>query len=70
METIIAFLGSNKAAIGAIVSILEGIAVLINLWRKFRGKNEGETESMLVSPSKFKVFLWICNPINCFRKSK
>lgn len=68
IETIIAFLTTNKAIIGAVVSIGEGIVVLINLWRKFRGNNEGEVESMSSSPSKFKAFLWVCNPINVFRK--
>lgn len=68
IETIIAFLSTNKAAIGAIVSIGEGIVVLINLWRKFRDNNEGEVEPMSASPSKFKAFLWIVNPFNVFRK--
>lgn len=70
METIIAFLGSNKTVIGAIISALEGIVVLINLWRQFRSKNKGEAESMSAFPSKLKAFLWLANPINVFRKSK
>lgn len=70
IETIIAFLTTNKAVIGAIVSIGEGIVVLINLWRKFRSNRGGEVESMLASPSTFKAFLWICNPLNVFRKPK
>ena len=68
IETIIAFLTTNKAVIGTIVSIGEGIIVLINLWRKFRGNSEGEVESM--SASKLKSFLWVCNPINVFRKPR
>ncbi len=70
IETIIAFLTTNKALIGAIVSIGEGVVVLINLWRKFRGNNKGEVKSMLTSPFKFKAFLWVCNPVNVFRKPK
>lgn len=70
IETIIAFLGSNKAVIGAIVSILEGTVVLVNLWKKFRGNNGGEVEQMSASPSKFKAFLWVCNPVNVFRKPR
>jgi hypothetical protein len=68
IETIIAFLATNKAAIGAIVSILEAIVVLINLWRKFNNSG-GEVESMSASPSSvFKGFLWVINPVNVFRK--
>jgi hypothetical protein len=70
IELIIAFLGSHKAAIGAIVSILEGIVVLVNLRAKFRGKKVGEVESMSASPTTFQAFFWVINPINCFRKSK
>jgi hypothetical protein len=70
VETLIAFLGSNKAVIGAVVSILEGIAVLINLWSKFRSKKIGGAESMSAPPIAFKAFLWVINPVNCFRKSK
>ena len=69
IETIIAFLSTNKAVIGAIVSIGEGIVVLINLWRKFRDNNKGEVDSMSASPSKFKALLWVVNPLNVFRKS-
>ncbi len=68
IEMIIAFLTTNKAVIGAIVSIGEGIVVLINLWRKFRDNKEGKAESMSAFPSNFKAFLWVCNPINVFRK--
>jgi len=70
IETIIAFLATNKAAIGAIVSIGEGIVVLINLWRKFAATTKGEVDVMSASPFKFKAFLWIANPINLFRKLK
>ena len=70
IETIIEFLGSNKAVIGAIVSILEGFVVLINLWRKFAAKTKGEVDVMSASPSTFKAFLWVANPINLFRKPK
>lgn len=70
IEMIIAFLTTNKVIIGAIVSIGEGIVVLINMWRKFRGNSGGEVESMSASPSKFKTFLWVCNPINVFRKPR
>lgn len=70
IEAIIAFLSTNKAAIGAIVSIGEGIVVLINLWRKFRDNKEGEVRSLSASPSKFKAFLGIINPINVFRKTE
>ena len=70
IEAIVAFLTSNKAVIGVIVSIGEGVVVLINLWRKFRGNNGGEAESMSASPSKFRGFLWVVNPINLFRKPK
>ena len=69
VESIIAFLASNKAAIGAIVSILEGIVVLINLWRKWK-KKEGGAGVMSAPPSVFQSFLWTLNPINCFRKMK
>jgi len=68
MGAFFTFLGTNKAAIGAIVSILEGIVVLINFLRKLGVKKGGEVESMSASPSKIKAFMWICNPINVFRK--
>lgn len=70
IETIIAFLTANKAAIGAVVSIGEGLVVLINLWNKFVSTTKGEADVMSASPSAFKAFLWVCNPINCFRKPK
>ena len=70
METIIVFLASNKAAIGAIVSILEGFVVLVNLWRKFSAKTKGEVDVLSSSPFVFKGFLWAANPINLFRKPK
>ncbi len=70
IEAIIAFLTTNKAVIGAIVSIGEGIVVLINLWRKFSAKTKGEVDVMSASPSKFRAFLWVANPINLFRKPK
>lgn len=70
METIIDFLATNKAAIGTVGSILESIVVLINLWRKFTAKAKGEVDIMSASPSKFKAFMSICNPINVFRKPK
>jgi hypothetical protein len=70
METIIEFLATNKAAIGAIVSILEGFVVLINLWRKFAAKAKGEVDVMSASPSGFRAFLWAANPINLFRKPR
>lgn len=70
IETIIAFFSANKAAVGAIISIGEAIVVLINLWSKFRGNREGEIESMSSSLSTFKAFLWVCNPLNVFRKPK
>lgn len=69
IETIIALLVSNKAIIGAVVSIGEGIVVIINLWTKFRGKNGG-VEPMSAPPSVFKDILWVINPANCFRKPK
>lgn len=69
VETIVTFLASNKAAIGAIVSILESIVVLINLWRKWK-KKEGGADVMSAPPSISQSFLWIINPINCFRKMK
>ena len=70
MEAIIAFLASNKAVIGAMVSILEGFVVLINLWRKFSAKPKGEVDAMSSSPSAFREFLWAANPINLFRKPR
>lgn len=70
METIVAFLASNKAAIGAVVSVLEGFVVLINLWRKFSAKTKGEVDVMSSSPSVFKGFLWVLNPISLFRKPR
>lgn len=68
MEALITFLVSNKAVIGAIVSILEGFVVLINLWRKFSAKTQGEVDAMSASLSKFRAFFWAANPINLFRK--
>lgn len=68
IELIIEFLATNKAVIGAVVSILEGIVVLINLWRKFSLKKKGEVEVQSASPSTFKAFLWVANPVNLFRK--
>lgn len=79
IETIIAFLSANQAAIGATVSIGEGIVVLANLskcvlrtdshsWRKFRDNNGGEVDFMSASPPRFKAFLWVVNPLNVFRK--
>lgn len=65
-----AFLGSSKAVIGAVVGVLESIVVLINLLSKFRSNHEGEVAFMSASPSVFRAFLWVINPINCFRKSK
>lgn len=70
METIIDFLTSNKAVIGAIGSILESLVVLINLWRKFVANTKGEVDVMSASPSKFKAFIWVINPVNIFRKPK
>jgi len=70
METIIAFLTSNKAVIAAIVSILEGFVVLINLWKKFAAKTKGEVDVMSASPSTFKAFIDVINPVNVFRKPK
>ena len=69
VETIIAFLASNKAVIGAVVSIGEGIVVLINLWKKFKS-NKGRAGVMSASPSFSRTFLYSINPINCFRKVK
>jgi hypothetical protein len=69
IETIIDFLGSNKAVLSAIVSIGEGIIVLVNLWRQFRNKSGGEVANMAAPPPKFKAFLWAANPINLFRKT-
>ncbi len=68
IETIIAFFGANKVAIGAVISIGEGIVVLMNLWRKFRKKRNGET-NVMSSSSAFKEFLWVINPVSLFRKS-
>lgn len=68
IETIIAFLSTNGAVIGAVVSIGEGIVVLINLWYKFRDNKEREVDLMSASLSKFKTFLWVVNPFNVFRK--
>ena len=70
IETIIAFLAVNKAAIGAVVSILEGVVVLVNLWKKFHSYTGGGVESMSASPSTFKAFIWVCNPVNIFRKPR
>jgi len=70
VEAIIDFLISSKAIIGAVVGLLEGVVVLINLWRKLTVKNEGEVDVMSASPSKFKAFIWVCNPVNVFRKPK
>lgn len=69
-ETIIDFLTSNKAVIGAVVSILEGFVVLINLWSKFSTTTKGEVDVMSSSPSIFKGFLWVVNPVNVFRKPR
>ena len=75
IEAITAFLAANKAVIGAVVSILEGIIVLINLWKKFKAKSKartmgkrGEVTSMVASPSLVKAFIGIINPVNVFRK--
>lgn len=70
IDALVFFLSNNKEIIGAVIGIGQGFVILFNLWRKFRVTTSGEVESMSSSPSKFKIFLWVINPVNCFRKPK
>lgn len=68
MESFIATLIHYKALIGAVAGILEALVVLINVWKKFVSTVKGEAVSTTASPSAFKAFLWVINPMNVFRK--
>lgn len=70
MEAIIAFLVEYKALLGAMAGVLEAMVVLVNVWKKFVSATTGEVETMSASPSRFKAFLWVVNPINVFRKHR
>ncbi len=65
LETLIDFLRNNKEVFAAIAAILESIAVIYNLWRKWKTKKGMVVQA--ASPSFFRSALWVINPINCFR---
>lgn len=60
------FLNTNKEALGTLIGIIEGIVVLINMWKKFRS---GEISTSATPPSFLKKCLWIVNPVNVFKKA-
>lgn len=73
MEFLLDFLGSNSEVLTAIGAIIESIVVLVNLLRKHKNKKNKRGAGVMSAPPSFtrtRSFLWIINPINCFRKVK
>lgn len=75
IEAILAYVANNSILIGAATAILQLLVIIINTTRKLRKAEvdlEPAAEEIVsmraVKNPKKTSFLWVCNPINLFRK--